>query len=166
MFNALNGQVEPLSTGQGMVWQYETFAQLSTMALYELLRLRVNVFVVEQQCPYSELDDKDITAWHLQGFLDGRLVAYARILPPNELGCPEIGRVIVAPEQRGSALGHTLMRAAVQHATEAFPSHDIELGAQAHLQGFYQQQGFAAVGEPYDEDGIKHIKMRRANTGR
>lgn len=164
MFNAFNGYAEQPGSASKVVWQCIAFTELSTPALYELLRLRVNVFVVEQQCAYPELDGKDATALHLQGFMDGQLVAYARLLPPNEQGCPEIGRVIVAPEQRGSALGQALMTEAIGRMTEAYPDRAIALGAQAHLQGFYGKQGFVASGSPYDEDGILHIKMYRAAT--
>ncbi|MFY0664621.1 MAG: GNAT family N-acetyltransferase [Natronospirillum sp.] len=162
MFNALNGLVANTELKDiATTWQVDTFEELHNSVLYRILQLRVNVFVVEQNCPYPELDDQDQTAWHLQGYANGELVAYARILPPNGDGHPIIGRVIVAPSARGIKLGEQLMYQALRWTREAFPNTAIEIGAQHRLQAFYAGLGFAPVGEPYDEDGIQHIKMLR-----
>lgn len=160
MFVAMNGRVESAPTGRGSIhWQVSTFEQLSVHQLYRMIQLRVNVFVVEQNCPYPELDDQDQTAWHLHGYIDGELAAYARLLPPNAEGRPGIGRVIVAADFRGAQLGEALMQAAMNWVHDAFPGAIIEIGAQWALRDFYQRLGFVAVGEPYDEDGIQHVKM-------
>ncbi|WLD57178.1 GNAT family N-acetyltransferase [Salinispirillum sp. LH 10-3-1] len=160
MFSALNGLPSSVEPTKGTLsWQVDAFERLGNTALYRILQLRVNVFVVEQQCPYPELDDQDQTAWHLQGYVDGELAAYARILPPKADGLPIIGRVVVAPAYRGLKLGEQLMQRAMEWTRNAFPQRQIEIGAQHRLQAFYMGLGFTAVGEPYDEDGIQHIKM-------
>jgi ElaA protein len=137
------------------------FAQLKLSQLYALLQLRASVFVVEQHCAYLDLDGRDADATHVLGYTESdELVACARILPPVE---PElatyIGRVVVAKRVRGFGLGHHLMQVALEACAQRFPG-PILLSAQAHLQAFYASFGFVAVGEPYDEDGILHVKMR------
>lgn len=144
-------------------WQSMPFQQLTPEVLYECLRLRVNVFVVEQNCPYPELDDKDThpDALHIMGRNTlGELVAYARILPPG-LSYPQvsIGRVATAAAHRGSGLGHQLVLATLEQTQARWPQQDIQIGAQLYLQGFYEQHGFMAVSGPYLEDNIPHVDM-------
>lgn len=155
--------IQPPATGADPVWQCLTFEALDTRTLYQLLALRLSVFVVEQNCPYQELDGKDERAWHLLGHCRGELVATARILAPGDSysGASSIGRVVTAPSQRGTGLGPLLMEEAVRHCRRLFPQHPIRIGAQAHLQRFYQRFGFQAEGAPYLEDGILHIEMTR-----
>ncbi|MGL5948271.1 MAG: GNAT family N-acetyltransferase [Aeromonas sp.] len=148
-----------------MQWSVTSWPELSRDALYALLRLRAEVFVVEQQCPFQDLDDKDRLAevWHLQGYsaaAAGELLAYARILAfaPGEL---VISRVVVSPRARGQQLGHALLRQALAVCAARGPSRGIKLSAQAHLQDFYAQHGFVARGEVYLEDDIPHIAMYR-----
>lgn len=145
-------------------WHCLPFAALSTAQLYELLALRSEVFVVEQQCVFLDIDGVDPQVWHLLGHGDdGRLLAYARLLPPG-LKSPTdavIGRVVTAPAARGSGAGRALMGEAVAHGERLWPGHAITLHAQAHLERFYASFGFTPVGQPYVEDGIPHIEMRR-----
>ncbi|GGA80383.1 GNAT family acetyltransferase [Brucella endophytica] len=136
--------------------------ELAPRDLYAVLKLRVDVFVVEQKCPYPELDGKDLDALHLRVLDDGALAAYLRILPPSGEGSARIGRVIVAPSHRGRRLGETIMREAVVYCRERFHDRDIEISAQSHLHGFYGSFGFVPVSEEYLEDGIPHIDMRLA----
>ncbi|MED3646548.1 GNAT family N-acetyltransferase [Halalkalibacterium halodurans] len=146
-----------------MKWHCKTFQELTKDELYELLRLRVDVFVVEQACPYSELDGYDQQASHLFGIDHGTILAYARLFQTGVKydEHASIGRVIIAPSGRGKGLGHTLMEQAIGflHTFERAPS--IQIQAQAHLQAFYQVHGFHACSEEYVEDGIPHVEMIR-----
>lgn len=143
-------------------WHHTSFANLTTTQLYELLRLRAEVFVVEQNCVYQDLDDKDQQAVHLLGQTeDGRLAAYTRILNKG-VSYPDyasIGRVITAPFARGQGLGRPLMQESVKVLYARFGQQPIKLSAQAHLQKYYGSLGFVGVGEIYDEDGIPHRAM-------
>ncbi|OAX87253.1 drug:proton antiporter [Xanthomonas nasturtii] len=146
-------------------WQQLRFAQLSTTQLYALLRLRTDVFVVEQHCAYPELDGKDIDpgVLHVLGSSDtAELAAYLRVLPPG-LSYPEpsIGRVVIAAAYRGTGLAHTLLREGIRMLHAHWPASAIQLGAQAHLQSFYAAHGFAPASAPYLEDGIPHLDMLR-----
>jgi ElaA protein len=149
-------------------WTCLPFEQLDPHRLYALLRLRVDVFVVEQACPYPELDGRDLhpQALHLLGERAGQLVACARLLPPG-LGFegPAIGRVVVTASARGIGFAHRLMERAIAHCQQRWPAHAVYLGAQSHLQGFYAAHGFEVCSEPYLEDGIPHVDMRRAESG-
>lgn len=134
---------------------------LTPRALYAMLKLRVDVFVVEQKCPYPEIDGKDLDAFHLR-ILDGEeLAASLRVLPPKQNGKPvKIGRVVVAQDYRGYKLGQRLMKEAIAFVKARFPGIAIELGGQSHLQKFYGSFGFVAISEEYLEDGIPHVDMR------
>jgi ElaA protein len=136
----------------------------SAVELYALLKLRVDVFVVEQACAYPELDGKDADALHLRLIIDGETAAYARLWKP-ENGGPRIGRVIVAPAHRGSGLGGALMRAAIEACEAHFPGQPISLSAQSHLEPFYRSLGFIPTSAEYVEDGIPHVDMARPNEG-
>lgn len=147
---------------QDIVWQCPGFDHLDTRTLYDLLALRTAVFVVEQNCPYQELDGKDQHAWHLIGHQTGRLVATARILPPGaSYDSPSIGRVVTDPSTRGQGLGVKLMEEAVSRCLGLFPGSAIEIGAQAHLVDFYGRFGFKPNSDTYLEDGIPHLDMIR-----
>ena len=128
--------------------------------LYALLKLRVDVFVVEQACAYPELDGKDADALHLRLLIDAETAAYARLLPA-EAG-PRIGRVLVSPDHRGKRLGEAVMREAIRACEARFPGKPIGLSAQSHLERFYRSLGFAPTSAEYVEDGIPHIDMQRA----
>jgi ElaA protein len=157
-----------------MDWQLKLFQQLSVDQLYQVLKLRSDVFVVEQTCVYPDLDGRDQHAEcrHLMAFVPlkadqkaGALAAYARLFPPG-VSYPEmssIGRVVVNPQHRVRGLGHELMKRAVQEALALWPDFPIKISAQAHLEGFYAKHGFKTVGEGYLEDGIPHLPMVRIN---
>ncbi|WP_395790625.1 GNAT family N-acetyltransferase [Aquimonas sp.] len=141
------------------------FEALDPYRLYTLLRLRVDVFVVEQSCAYPDLDGHDHAPGvrHLLGERAGQLLAAARLLPPGlSFDTPAIGRVVVAASARGLGLAHLLMRTAIAQCEQLWPGQDQNLSAQAHLQGFYAAHGFVACSEPYLEDGIPHVGMRRS----
>ena len=141
------------------------FEALDPYRLYALLRLRVDVFVVEQTCAYPELDGRDhaVGVRHLLGERRGQLLAAARLLPPGlSFDTPAIGRVVIAGSARGLGLAHLLMQTSIAQCEQLWPGQDQSLGAQAHLQGFYAAHGFVVCSEPYLEDGIPHIDMRRS----
>ena len=151
-------------------WTCQTFDELGARGLYRALRLRSQVFVIEQRCLYLDPDGLDEHAWHLQGLgqgVDGaeELFAYARLLPPSiGDGSARIGRVITASTARGGGLGRALMSQAVRECQRLWPGQAIELGAQAHLRAFYASFGFTPISDVYDEDGIPHIDMRKEPT--
>lgn len=127
--------------------------------LYALLKLRVDVFVVEQNCPYPELDGKDDRALHLMLKRGGEIIAAARIFPPHDDVPAKIGRVVVSPAHRGERLGEALMREALKTCAERFQDTPVFLSAQSHLQRFYGSFGFKPVSDEYLEDGIAHVDM-------
>lgn len=151
-----------------LAWSCLPFEALDVHRLYAVMRLRVDVFIVEQTCAYPDLDGRDAQTdvWHLLGERAGQLVAYARLLPPGlAFDTPAIGRVIVSAAARGSGQAHALMREAIARCEVLWPGQPITLGAQAHLQGFYAAHGFAVCSEGYLEDGIPHVDMRRPSAG-
>ncbi|WP_430511700.1 GNAT family N-acetyltransferase [Pannonibacter phragmitetus] len=139
------------------------FDELPLAVLYEVLRLRVDVFVVEQNCPYPEIDGRDPEALHyLLTDAEGRLAAYLRAFAPSaEEPFVRLGRIVVAPHARGLRLGDHLMTAGLAWAASEHRHVPVELSAQAHLQRFYGSHGFEPAGEIYLEDGIPHVDMRR-----
>ena len=143
-------------------WKISAFTTLSTEELYQVLRLRSEIFVVEQDCVYQDLDGKDQQALHLTGKISGTIVAYARLFAAGDyFEEASIGRVVVAAKVRGQSIGHQLMRNAINGIYEEFKSSMITISAQAYLEKFYMQHGFRRFGEQYLEDGIPHIKMKR-----
>ncbi|MCP1482262.1 MULTISPECIES: GNAT family N-acetyltransferase [Pseudomonas] len=146
-------------------WVCKHHTDLGKEQLYAILRLRTEVFVVEQKCAYQEVDGQDLEGdtCHLMAWDDDQLVAYLRLLDPTSQGGDVvIGRVVIAPQARGKGLGHELMEHALKQAQKHWPQIPIYLSAQAHLQGYYGRYGFNVVGEEYLEDDIPHIGMRRA----
>jgi len=145
-----------------LMWSVKSFAELSGTELYDLLRLRVDVFVVEQQCIYPEIDGQDPAALHIMGHTkSGVLAAYARILPPGADGLPHLGRFVIHPEQRGRGYGHTLIKLAIAEAKKWTGLVGSALAAQTHLAALYAQHGFQRTGPDYDWDGIPHVDMVR-----
>lgn len=147
-------------------WQWLPFDALSREQLYALLRLRSEVFVVEQNCVFLEMDGMDEQALHLLGtrVTDGtpQLVAYVRCFPKGiSFAEASIGRVVTRPSARGGGLGHLLMAEAVRALQQHWGPQPIRIGAQAHLKRFYQQHGFVNMDRPYVEDGIDHLEMLR-----
>lgn len=150
-----------------LTWICKHHTDLSKDELYAVLALRTQVFVVEQRCPYQEVDGLDLLGdtCHLLAERDGELVAYLRLLDPQRhAGDVVIGRVVTAASARGSGLGHELMERALQACAERWPGLPVYLSAQAHLQRYYGRYGFASVTEIYLEDDIPHIGMRRSST--
>jgi ElaA protein len=141
------------------------FSELTPFQLYDLLALRAEVFVVEQDCVYQDLDGLDQQSLHLLTYNQkGKLVAYARILAAG-LSYPDyasIGRVVTSPTVRGGGLGYELMRQAYQVLVDAYGAQAVKISAQAHLQGFYGKLGYIGTGQVYLEDGIPHRAMIKA----
>lgn len=140
-----------------------SFNAFTAAALYDVLRLRVDVFVVEQNCPYPEIDGRDPEAFHyLLRDGEGRLAAYLRAFAPSaDEPFVRLGRIVVAPHARGLRLGDHLMTIGLAWAAAGYPHSEVELSAQAHLQRFYGGHGFKPAGGIYLEDGIPHVDMRR-----
>lgn len=145
-------------------WSQKSFSELTTTELYAILRLRTEVFVVEQNCVFQDMDDKDQKSEHLMGWKGNDLVAYARILPPEiSYTEPSIGRVVSDPRYRRIGAGRTLMREAIKRTVERHGKQPIRIGAQLYLKKFYSDLGFIPQGEIYLEDGIDHIEMLWTN---
>ncbi|HLP37506.1 GNAT family N-acetyltransferase [Lacibacter sp.] len=145
-------------------WIVKKFEALTPYELYNIMWLRNEVFVVEQNCVYQDADYKDQKGWHLMGVdEEGKLMAYVRLLPvgvsyENE---PSIGRVVTNPAARGTGVGRELMQIAIQQCEELFGKTDIKIGAQYYLYKFYSSLGFEQTSDIYLEDGIEHIEMIR-----
>ncbi len=136
------------------------FNELSLEELYMILQLRSEVFVVEQNCVYQDIDGKDEKALHILGKKDGELVAYTRCFKAGDyFEQASIGRVIVKENFRKSGLGHEIMKATIREIEERFKTTSIKLSAQQYLTGFYEIHKFQQTGEGYLEDGIPHIAM-------
>lgn len=146
-----------------MLWTWCRFEQLGVHGLYDVLALRCRVFILEQG-PYLDPDGRDEAAWHLCGRSnEGCLQAYLRVLDPGvKYAEPSIGRVIVAPEARGTGRGRLLMSEGIARCQQAWPGQGIRISAQAHLQPFYAALGFVRVGDDYVEDDIPHVEMLRS----
>ena len=145
-----------------MNWVWCRFAELGVDNLYDALALRCRVFILEQG-PYLDPDGVDRHSWHLLGRdAQGVLQAYARVVDPGvKYDEPSLGRVFVAPEVRGTGVGHQLVAEALRRSEAVWPGHGHRISAQAHLQRFYEGHGFQAVGLPYGEDNIPHQQMLR-----
>ncbi len=138
----------------------KAFTELNTTELYQILKLRSEVFVVEQHCAYQDIDDKDQNSYHLMCFVNDHLAGYTRLLPPGvSYDEASIGRVVIGPDFRRLTLGKQLMENSIASCEELFGSSTIRIGAQTYLKKFYNALGFIETGEPYDEDGIPHIEM-------
>jgi ElaA protein len=147
-------------------WQRSSFADLTVADLYQVLAQRQQVFIVEQQCIWSDIDGLDQGAHHLLGWriADGRreLAAYLRIVAPGAKYTEmSIGRVLTTQAARGTGAGRELIARGIDYAEHLHPGHHIKIGAQAYLEQFYAGFGFRTISEPYDEDGIMHVDMLR-----
>lgn len=154
-----------MSTGDGaaMRWRWHDWADWPRQLLYDALRLRSEIFVVEQNCVFLDIDGLDPHCRHLCA-LDPqeRLVAYLRLLPPGlKSPYPALGRVVVAQGHRRSGLGRELMRRGIEECSKRHRGLAVQVSAQQHLEAFYGSLGFARSSEPYDEDGILHLDMLR-----
>ena len=141
------------------------FSELTNEELYELLRLRSDVFVVEQECVFLDLDNKDQEAIHVLGKKGSKLVAYTRLFDKQQYyEQASIGRVVVNKDERKFGYGHDLMRFSIDEITNRFQTSDIKIGAQTYLQQFYESHGFKQIGANYIEDGIPHMYMMKTKT--
>ncbi len=152
-----------------MQWVLKTFDELTVKEFHDILQLRIDVFVVEQNCPYSELDRKDFYAYHFFALRDpseilnkksSQIIAYTRLFKPKDYyRQAAIGRVVVHPEYRKKNIGYELIKNSIDQIFKLFNTTEIKIGAQIYLQKFYEDHGFNRVGESYIEDGIPHIYM-------
>ncbi len=145
-----------------MIFNIKQFKDLSTHELYTILQLRAEIFVVEQDCVYLDLDNKDKDAYHVLGVLDNKIVAYARIFKPGDYFLESsIGRIVVKKEFRKHQYGYKLVANSIQFIEKKLQENNILISAQSYLSKFYNSLGFFQIGEEYLEDGIPHIKMLR-----
>ena len=146
-----------------MIWNTKSFDDLTKTELYGLLQVRAEVFVVEQNCPYQDIDDKDMRCIHLWAEDEKRnILAYCRLLPEGiSYKEPSIGRVLTSSRGRKNGIGRLLMQKAVTYIGEQWKAPVIRISAQLYLLKFYSELGFEQVGEPYPEDNIPHIEMQR-----
>jgi ElaA protein len=143
-----------------MEWKIKKFDELSSRELYDILQQRVDVFVVEQNCAYAEIDGKDVDAYHLFAVDDGKVAAYTRILLPGvSFDEVSIGRVLVNMGYRGEGLGQELMKKTMGFVTEELKEKSIRISAQEYLLEFYLSLGFEEASDVYIEDGIPHMDM-------
>lgn len=160
-----------------IAWKCAPFGELTGREVHDILQARAAVFVVEQNCPFQDVDGADLHAWHLMGTLGprrhgeddahppaggNRIVAYARLLPAGiKFAEPSIGRVVTTDAVRGTGVGRALMEEALRQAEKLWPGKALRIGAQQRLEAFYRSLGFATASAPYDEDGIPHVEMVR-----
>ncbi|MBP6425155.1 MAG: GNAT family N-acetyltransferase [Flavobacterium sp.] len=145
-------------------WKIIPFDLLSVHELYDILRLRSEIFVVEQNCVYLDLDGKDQKALHLFGTFEGKIVAHARLFKPGiSFVHASIGRVTVDAKHREKKWGHELMRQAIAGILDHYGETEITIGAQLYLKKFYESHGFVQSSEMYLEDDIPHIQMEKSH---
>jgi len=145
-----------------MKWILKPFADLTPKELYSILQLRSEVFIVEQNCPYQDLDNKDLKSWHLMGTEDDKLLAYSRLLAPGiSYSESSIGRIVSSPSARKSGIGKKLVAESIDQIKKLFKTDTIRIGAQLYLKKFYESFGFIQDGDIYPEDNIPHIIMLR-----
>lgn len=144
-----------------MDWKTYRFDDFTARELYGVLKLRVDVFVVEQNCPYPELDNLDQQSIHLLYRENGEVLAYARLVPAGvKYEFPSIGRVIVRDDARGRGLAKQLLERSIDYIVGEWQAQAIQLQGQVYLQEFYQSFGFQPISDSYDEDGIPHVDMK------
>ena len=141
-------------------WKIKTWEQLKTKELYSILKLRSKVFVVEQNCVYQDIDDKDKLAIHVFGFVEGKIIAYSRLFNKKEyFKETSFGRAVVELTNRGKGNGDMLVEKSLLTIKEKYKEQKVKISAQAHLVNFYKKHGFKTIGKEYLEDGIPHIAM-------
>ncbi len=148
-----------------IIWTIMHFDDLSVNQLFDLLELRTRIFVLEQNCPYQEVDVKDKIAFHSFAYnKSGKMIAVARILPPG-ISYDEVsfGRVGIDLESRGKGLAHLLTRNLIAFISSRYPTKSIRISAQCYLIEFYEKHNFIKVSKEYDEDGIPHIEMLKSS---
>ena len=143
-------------------WTLKPFSELTPNELYRILQLRNEVFIVEQNCPYLDLDNKDLKSWHLMGIEEDKLMAYSRLLAPGiSYSESSIGRIVSSPAARKTGMGKKLVSESIEQIKNLFKTDTIRIGAQFYLKAFYESFGFLQDGEIYLEDNIPHIIMLR-----
>ena len=143
-------------------WKYKNFGQLTPFELYDLLRLRSEVFIVEQNCVFLDIDCIDLDCFHLLGYFENKLIAYARIVPGGRVYKEaSIGRVVTSGTVRKQGVGRQLMHESIEKLYASFKKVPIKIGAQFYLKIFYESFGFTQISEIYLEDGIEHIYMMK-----
>ena len=152
-----------MSNTANIQWSTKHFSELSVDELYRILRLRSEVFVVEQNCAFLDMDNNDQKAYHTMGWLDGELIATTRLFDVDQSypGYQSIGRVVGSPRHRGIGAGKALMQYSIAECERLFGKHPIKIGAQLYLKKFYGELGWVQAGEMYYEDEIEHIPMIR-----
>jgi len=152
-----------MSINPTIQWSTKHFSELTVDELYAMLRLRSEVFVVEQNCIFLDMDNNDQIAYHTMGWLNGELIATTRLFDVDQSypGYQSIGRVVGSPKHRGIGAGKALMQYSIAECERLFGKHPIKIGAQLYLKKFYNEQGFEQAGEMYYEDEIEHIPMIR-----
>ena len=141
-------------------WRFKSFAELTKTELHEIMILRQQVFVVEQNCPYQDADEKDKLSYHLMGYFENELVAYLRLVKPG-VSYKEMsfGRIVTSSNYRGRGLGTALMNEGIEQSIKLYDASKNRISAQSHLVPFYQKFGFESTGKEYLEDGIPHVEM-------
>lgn len=143
----------------------KVFSELTCIELYDILKLRQEVFIIEQDCIYGDIDGADPQAFHLCYYDGDTLTAYIRFFAPGiKTKETSMGRIIVAERYRGTGLGKTLIEEGIRICEDRFPAADIRIEAQAALTGYYNQYGFVEEGEVYLWDGIDHIQMVKSTS--
>lgn len=147
-----------------IIWTIMHFDDLSLHQLFDLLELRTRIFVLEQNCPYQEVDEKDKVAYHAFAYNKlGKMIAIARILPPGiSYDDVSFGRVGIDLGSRGKGLAHLLTKNLIAFISSRYPSESIRISAQCYLTEFYEKHNFIKVSDEYDEDGIPHLEMLRS----
>ena len=137
------------------------FNKLTNDELYEIMALRAEIFVVEQKCPYNDVDGKDKQSIHMWMEENGKIIAYIRIVDKGvSYDETSIGRVVVAKEERGRGLAREILEEGIKYITEKLGEKKITVGAQEYLKSFYESLGFVEVSDVYDEDGLPHLDMQ------
>jgi ElaA protein len=145
-----------------ITWLLKPFAELTPYELYSILQLRNEVFIVEQNCPYQDMDNKDLKSWHLMGIEEDKLMAYSRLLAPGiSYSESSIGRIVSSRSVRKTGMGKKLLEQSIEQIKKLFNTDTIRIGAQLYLKTFYESFGFVQEGEIYLEDNIPHIIMLR-----
>lgn len=143
-----------------ITWHFKSFKELSKTELYYIIKLRIGVFIIEQNAPYQDCDEKDFVSYHLFGTENNEIVAYARLIPSGvTYEEPSLGRVITSTENRKKGCGKTLVKLSLEAMKKVFKTSGCRISAQLYLQEFYESFGFNTVSEPYLEDGLPHIEM-------
>jgi len=154
--------LDALTKTPSIQWHWRDFNQLSNLELYQLLKLRQDVFVLEQTCLYADIDDEDTHHHHLLGTVDNKLAGYLRVIPKafHDSGYVAIGRVAVDKNYRGIGLARIMMLESIRYIQTNYPEQNIFVSAQLYLQKFYESLGFTPISEMYLEDDIPHLSMQ------